>query len=56
MVVNKGQAGAVINDFKPRNRMNRMGCVPFSKSMNATPARIAPDATMIASNFSAAIT
>ena len=43
MVVNKGQAGAVINDFKPRNRMNRMGCVPFPRA-DATPARIAPDA------------
>ena len=56
MVVNKGQAGAVTKDFNPRNRMKRMGCFPCSKSMNATPARIAPIATMIASNLSAAIT
>ena len=56
MVVNKGQAGAMTKEFNPKKRMKRMGSFPCSKRMNAAPARIAPIATMIASNFSAAIT
>ena len=43
-------------EFNPKNRTKRMGSFPCSKSMNAIPARTAPIATMIASNFSAAIT
>ena len=56
MVVNKGQAGAVTKDFNPKHRINSMGCSPCSKRRNAAPARIAPVAMIIASNFSAAIT